>query len=77
MMAIVINILRHSSILHSIVFCVCVRVQLQLMNNGQLVMKDRCLLLFSNMILCAAMRWRKKKGQRAKKVELESTTGSR
>ncbi len=53
-------------------------LMIQMMSNGRLVSKDRCLLLFSNMILCAAMRRRKKRGsEKTRKEDLESTTGSR
>jgi len=55
----------------------CTHMCMQMTANGQVVFKERCLLLFSNMILCAAMRRRKKKGAEKKKEELESTTGSR
>ena len=51
---------------------------MQITSNGKVVGKDRCLLLFNNMILCAAMKRRKKKGLgRDRTAELESSTGSR
>ena len=51
----------------------------QLLSNGKVTGKDRCLLLFNNMVLCASMKKRKKKGftSRIKSEELESSTGSR
>jgi hypothetical protein len=55
-------------------------VTMQMMSNGKVVGKDRCLLLFNNMVLCASMKRRKKKGLTArisKSEDLESSTGSR
>ena len=48
-----------------------------MVSNGRVVRKDRCLLLFNNMVLCAAMKKRKKRGAKEKSEELESSTGSR
>ena len=51
-------------------------------NGGKVVGKERCLLLFNNMVLCAATKRRKKKAKpnftsRKRSDELESSTGSR
>ena len=51
---------------------------LQMVSSGEVVEKERCLLLFNNMVLCASMKRRKKKGLGKSRVDdLESSTGSR
>lgn len=47
------------------------------MSGDEVVRKERCFLLFNNMVVCAAMRKRKKKKNLHSKTELESSTGSR
>lgn len=49
-----------------------------MVSGSQVVEKERCLLLFNNMVMCASLKRRKKKGiLRSKTEELESSTGSR